>query len=223
MPQLTIIIPALNAAAHLPSCLAALQTSDVVLLVDGGSGDDTAARAQQLGAVVVAAPRGRGSQLRAGAARARTEWMLFLHADTVLEMGWRDEVAVFLSGPGNDQRAAVFHFALDDTAPEARRLERWVEWRTRVLGLPYGDQGLLIHRRLYESIGGYRPIPIMEDVDIMRRIGRRQIVLLKSRAATSAERWRRDGWLGRSARNMFCLSLYFLGVPPRSIARIYGR
>ena len=194
-----------------------------MLLVDGGSSDDTAARAQQLGAVVVTAPRGRGSQLRAGAAAARTDWLLFLHADTVLEMGWRDEVAVFMSGPGNDQRAAVFHFTLDDRAPDARRLERWVEWRTRVLGLPYGDQGLLMHRSLYDQIGGYRAIPIMEDVDIIRRVGRRRTVLLTSRAVTSAERWRREGWLRRSARNLFCLTLYFLGVPPQSIARVYGR
>ncbi len=192
-----------------------------LFVADGGSRDDTSAIAASAGARVLAAPRGRGAQLAAGAAIASGEWLLFLHADTRLADGWRPAVDAFMAEPRNHARAAAFRFALDDPSPAARRLERLVAWRCRALGLPYGDQGLLIARTLYDRVGGYRPLPIMEDVDLIRRIGRRNIALLPVAAVTSAERWRRDGWLARSARNLLCLALYFLGVPPRAIAAIY--
>ena len=88
-------------------------------------------------------------------------------------------------------------------------------------GLPYGDQGLLISRRHYDRIGGFRPMPLMEDVDIIRRIGRANMDVLNSRVVTSADRYRRGGWWGRPIRNMFCLGLYFLRVPPRILVRLY--
>jgi len=223
MPALTVIIPALNAAITLPRVLASLHRGDGCIVVDGGSSDATVACAERFGATAVRAPRGRGQQLRAGAHCVQTEWMLFLHADTALQEGWRAEVERFMCATTGTGRAAVFQFGLDDGSSAARRLERWVKWRTQSLGLPYGDQALLINRTLYDQIGGYRPIPIMEDVDIVRRIGRRRLVLLTSRAVTSAQRWRREGWLRRSARNLLCLSLYFIGVPPTTIARVYGQ
>ena len=110
---------------------------------------------------------------------------------------------------------------LDDPDPRARRIERLAAWRARVLGLPYGDQGLLIARPFYESIGGFRPIALMEDVDIVRRIGRRRLVLLDAGAETSAARYRRDGWLLRPLRNLTLLTCYFLGVPPGLLERYY--
>jgi len=91
----------------------------------------------------------------------------------------------------------------------------------RLFGLPYGDQGLLISRRLYDEVGGYRPLALMEDVDLVRRIGRHRLRRLDATALTSAERWRRDGWLRRSGRNLVCLALYALGVAPGHIARAY--
>ena len=223
MAPLTVIIPALDAAEHLPRCLTALKSATAIIVIDGGSADNTAAIAGKHGAAVHTAAPGRGEQLRAGAAHARTDWMLFLHADTVLDAVWHQEANAFMSQPSNISRAAVFQFALDDPAPQARRLERAVNWRTRTLGLPYGDQGLLIHRQLYNEIGGFRSMPIMEDVDIIRRIGRKRIVRLDACATTSALRWKRDGWYSRSARNLMCLGLYLLGVPPHRIIRIYER
>ena len=109
------------------------------------------------------------------------------------------------------------------SAALARRLERWVAWRVAVLALPYGDQGLLIHRSLYDRVGGYRPLPLMEDVDLVRRLGRRRLTVLGAAAVTSARRWRQDGWLRRSARNLLCLTLFYAGVPAERIARLYGR
>lgn len=222
--SLTIVIPALDAAARLGATLAACAAWDgaEVVVVDGGSRDGTAAVARAAGARVLGAPRGRGTQLAAGAAAARGDWLLFLHADTRPAPGWVEAVRRFMADPANRERAGHFAFALDDPSPQARRLERMVAWRCRALALPYGDQGLLIPRALYDALGGYRPIPIMEDVDLVRRLGRRRLAALPVAAVTSAERWRRDGWTRRSARNLACLALWFAGVPPRWIRRLYG-
>lgn len=219
---LDIVIPCLNATGTLPATLAALGPGGAVIVVDGGSADGSAALARAAGAVVVEAPRGRGPQLAAGAAAGRAPWLLFLHADTRLGPGWRAAVQRHVADPANRERAGYFRLRFDSPAPLARRWERAVAWRSRALGLPYGDQGLLIARSFYERLGGIRPLPLMEDVDLVRRIGRRRLVALEADALTSAERYERDGWLLRPARNLTCLSLYFAGVSPRLIQRLYG-
>lgn len=224
--RLSIVIPALNAATRLPACLAATREAGLLVadrvVVDGGSTDATAVAAREGGARVVIAPRGRGGQLAAGAAAATGEWLLFLHADTVLSPGWARAAAGFMRDTGKQDRAASFRFALDERSPGARRLEALVAWRCSVLGLPYGDQGLLIGRALYEAIGGFRPMPLYEDVDIVRRIGRARIAILPVAAVTAADRYRSAGYVLRPMRNLFCLGLYFAGVPPRILARLYG-
>ncbi|CAN0431008.1 unnamed protein product [Discosporangium mesarthrocarpum] len=221
-PNISVVIPTLNAATHLAAALEPV-TNRVgeVVTSDGGSTDETPEIASAAGARFVCSEKGRGQQLGAGAAAATGDWLVFLHADTVLSDGWLADVSAFVGNPENADRAAVFTFALDDPSPQARRMERMVAWRTRRLGLPYGDQGLLISRRHYDRIGGYRPMPLMEDVDIVRRIGRANIDVLKTRAVTSAARYRRGGWWGRPIRNICCLMLYFLHVPPRILVRLY--
>ncbi len=218
--MLSIVIPTLNAGAALPATLAALGGTAEVVVADGGSADATPEVARDLGARVVSTPRGRGIQFAAGANIARGAWLLLLHADTRLGSGWAEAAAAHMrAGAG---RAGHFRFALDSADPRARRLERAVAWRCRALALPYGDQGLLIHRDLLERVGGVRPIPLMEDVDLVRRLGRRRLAALDADALTSAARWERDGWHRRSARNLTCLGLWYAGVPPRLIARAYG-
>ena len=194
--------------------------ADEILVVDGGSSDRTIAVAERVGARVIIAPRGRGIQLRAGAEAARGDWLLFLHADTLPSRGWHEAVEAHIGA--RPDRAACFRFRLSARAWQARAIEKAVAARVRLLGLPYGDQGLLISRRLYRQVGGYRDLPLMEDVDLVRRVGRRRLIMLDADAFTSATRWRRDGWLRRSARNLACLGLYHLGVSPERIARLYG-
>ncbi|WP_431857171.1 TIGR04283 family arsenosugar biosynthesis glycosyltransferase [Azospirillum sp.] len=220
--RLDIVIPCLNAAGTLPATLGALGGGTEVIVADGGSTDGTAGVADALGVRVIRTPRGRGPQLAAGAAAGEAPWLLFLHADTRPGPGWRDAVERHIDAPGNAERAGYFRLRFDSAAPVARRWERAVAWRSRVFGLPYGDQGLLIARPFYETLGGFRPLPLMEDVDLARRIGRRRLVPLGAEAITSAARYERDGWLLRPARNLACLSLYALGVPPRLIRRLYG-
>jgi rSAM/selenodomain-associated transferase 2 len=222
--SLSVIIPTLNAAETLPETLAALRHSALVgevIVVDSGSIDATVSLAEAAGARVVVAPQGRGTQLAAGAEAAGGNWLLFLHADCRLEDKWETAVAAFLAVPDAASRAGYFDFALDDPAPAARRLERIVAWRCRTLALPYGDQGLLIARTLYKAVGGFAPLPLMEDVDLVRRLGRRRIAPIGVRCFASAQRYRRDGYVRRPLRNLLCLSLYLAGVPPSRIVRLY--
>jgi rSAM/selenodomain-associated transferase 2 len=196
-----------------------------VIVVDGGSADRTKEIVDQAGAQLFGERAERGRQLAAGAAKARFPWLLFLHADTVLEPGWERETSRFMERVDTGDHppaAAAFRFALDDQGPKPRLLERLVALRCRLLRLPYGDQGLLLPKSLYEEIGGFSPLPLMEDVDLVRRLGRRRTVMLRSRAVTSADRFRREGYLRRSGRNLACLALYALRVPTPVIRRIYG-
>jgi rSAM/selenodomain-associated transferase 2 len=213
--MLSVVIPTLNASTVLAATLNAINDADEVVVADGGSSDGTPALAAAMGAIVVCAPRGRGLQLAQGVSIARGEWLLLLHGDTRLTPGWREAL------PPADC-AGYFRFTLDSDDPRARRLERLVALRCRLFALPYGDQGLLIHRDLLRQVGGIKALPLMEDVDLVRRIGRRRLVPLDAAAITSAEKWERQGWYLRSLRNIGCLTLYFVGLPPRTIARLYG-
>ena len=211
-------MPTLDSAAGLAACLASAAGVDEIVVADGGSRDDSAAIAEAAGARFIEAPRGRGPQLRAGAAAALGDWLLFLHSDTRLGSGWRG-VAERHMGE-SPERAACFRLRLDAPEWQARWIERGVALRAGLLGLPYGDQGLLVPRALYARSGGFRALPLMEDVDLVRRLG--GVAVLPADAITSAERWHRDGWLRRSARNFACLGLWRLGMSPQRVAKLYG-
>jgi len=231
-PAIIAVIPALNAQARMPACLAALDEGlrsgvlRAIILSDGGSTDETLSVARRAGCAVLSATRSRGGQIAAGVEAARRlarigDGVLVLHADTVLEPGWTAPVQAALADARNRPRAFHFRFALDDPAPRARRLERQVNWRAERLRLPYGDQGLLIPFAMLDALGGYRPWPLFEDVDIVRRIGRNRLAALPVRAVTSAERFQREGYLARSSRNLLLLARYFTGARPDALARAY--
>lgn len=228
--MISVVIPTLNAESTLAATLSALIPAAVeglvreVIIVDGGSTDQTLRIADGSGAEIVRSTSGRGNQLVAGAARAKFPWLLFLHADTVLDPGWERDVSAFMERVDDGRRppaAAAFGFALDDTGMAPRLVEAMVRLRSGLLHLPYGDQGLLIPRPLYTEVGGFKPMPLMEDVDLIRRLGRRRLVMLRPRATTSAARYRSAGYLPRIARNQLCLALYFLAVPVERIRPIY--
>lgn len=171
----------------------------------------------------VTAPRGRGAQMDAGAAAARGRWLLFLHADSRLPADWLDVIREA------DQRPLVvggaFQLALDSRDWRARLLEAAVRLRVAIFGLPYGDQALFVRRAVFHSIGGFRNLPLMEDIDLVRRLKRQgRLHFARSAVTTSASRWEGDGWIRHSCRNVVRLARYIAGADPTFLARqYYGR
>ncbi|MBV2358588.1 TIGR04283 family arsenosugar biosynthesis glycosyltransferase [Thalassococcus sp. CAU 1522] len=221
---ISVIVPTVDAAGDLPACLAALGEGLSLGLIrelvisDGGSVDGTQGVAEAAGALLVTGPPSRGGQLRRGAEAAQGDWLLFLHADTVLAPGWSDAVLPVIAAPG------AYHFRLHFDVPgfAPRLVAGWANLRSRLFHLPYGDQGLLIHRALYDAVGGYPDIPLMEDVALARRLGRK-LGPLAARAITSAEKYRAQGWTRRGGRNLLTLGRYLAGADPAILARAYRR
>ena len=225
-PPLTVIVPTHNAQSDLLRLEESLASSHSLiadrLISDGGSSDGTVETAHRLGWRVITGTPGRGRQLAAGAALARTPWLLFLHADSLLHPHWMSAVTAFITHPANAQKAAYFRFALDAPERQARWLEKMVALRCLLFALPYGDQGLLIAADLYRRIGGYRDMPFMEDVDLIGRLKRQDKHLLPCHLKTSAIRYQQSGYGRRVLRNILCLAAYWIGVPPHRIAAYYN-
>ena len=222
---ISVIIPTLNAGDALESCLQALapgvaaQLIREVIVVDGGSSDRTILPAYQSGARVICSAPGRGRQLRTGGVNAKGDFFLFLHADTFLEGSWADNLLRHLES--DPQKAAAFTLAYRSPSPQARWLEKRANGRARLFGLPYGDQGLFISRQLYDETGGFPDQPLMEDVALIRKIGKSRLAILEARAFTSADKYERDGWRKRAYSNALLITRYFLGASPEKLAKKY--
>ena len=221
---ISVIIPTLNAEDRLSPCLAALMEGleagliRELIISDGRSEDATRRVAEAWGATVLQGAPSRGGQLRRGCAVAKSDWLLVLHADTVLARGWSKAVGAHLS---HSERAAWFRLRFDRGGFAARLVAAWANLRSR-FGLPYGDQGLLISSALYAKIGGYQDVPLMEDVAIARAL-RGKLLALDAQAITSAEKYVAQGWLRRGARNLWTLTRYFAGTDATTLAAQYRR
>ena len=221
-PLVSVVVPVLDDAPALERLLRRTPTHPLVeiLVVDGASDMGLEALTKDRGDVRLLRSRpGRGPQMNAGAAAAGGAWLLFLHADSTLPAGWVEAV----DGLAPAVAGGWFRFALDDEAWQARLLERAVAWRVRWFRLPYGDQGYFVRRDRFAALGGFDDVPLMEDVGFVRRLVRSGTVAeLPLSLVTSARRWRADGWVRRSARNLLLVSLYFAGVSPDRLAGWYA-
>jgi uncharacterized protein len=223
----TIVIPVLNDAAALASLLAGLPADPVleIIVVNGSEVSDPAMdalRARHPGLSWMQSPPGRGVQMNQGARHARGRWLVFLHADTRLGAGWVDVLRRLDEQP--QIVGGSFRFALDSPT----RWARWIEWgvriRVRLFDLAYGDQALFVRRTVFGELGGYKELPLMEDVDFIRRLRRRgRLAHAGVPALTSARRWERDGWLRRTVDNALLVALFLAGHPPERLARRYHR
>ena len=220
--MVSAIIPALNEESHIVAALTGVERTRCaeVIVVDGGSTDKTVQLAKESNAAVFLSKPGRSRQMNAGAARATGGSLLFLHADTVLPPGWPDVVTRTLREPGVIAGAFGFRIAGDFTG------KSFVEWaaglRSRWLQRPYGDQGLFLTRAVFEEMGGFADLPIMEDYEFTARLRRRgRIKTVHEAALTSGRRWQTLGVLRTTLRNQWMLAGYHLGVPPQELAKRY--
>jgi uncharacterized protein len=220
-PAVTLVIPVLLDADAASALLASLPASaDLEIIVVDGAADPKlrATMASHPAATLRQSGVGRARQMNAGAAGSTGEWLLFLHADSVLPPDWLPA----LVGLEDDVLGGWFQFRLDDSAWQARVIEWLTRWRVRHLQLPYGDQGLFVRRRVFDELGGYRDLPFMEDVEFVRRLVRAgRVSELPLPLRTSSRRWRGEGWFRRSGKNLALVSLYLLGVSPFRLARWY--
>ncbi len=223
-PSLSVIIPTLDEADHIEATLRAMAGSpDVeVIVLDGGSQDDTQAIARRAGARVYETSGGRAAQMNLGGAKARSGVLLFLHADTLLPDNFDRLALDCLATPGTV--AGAFEFATDESTASMRLIAAVANLRARWLQLPYGDQGIFLRKDVFRELGGYRQLSIMEDFDLVRRLARRgRVRIVRARAVTSARRWRRIGPWRTTLLNQAVVVLYYLGLPRGRIAALYHR
>ena len=222
-PELSILVPTYNERATLPFLLddlGGLRVPHEVVVADGGSTDGTVAYALERGVSVVSSPRGRGTQLGAAARGARASVLCALHADVRLPAATLATIDAWVATPA--ATALAFSLAIDGVGLPLALIAAAANVRSRVLHLPYGDQGLLMTRAMYEGAGGYPAIPIMEDVAIVRALSRSVgITISAERVVASARRWERDNPWGRSFRNVALLTAFLCGVSPERIAGWY--
>jgi rSAM/selenodomain-associated transferase 2/rSAM/selenodomain-associated transferase 1 len=221
---ISIIIPALNEAATIGETLCELECSPhlEVIVVDGGSKDNTVALAGSYGAKVIQSHPGKAVQMNAGAAAAAGDILLFLHADTLLSADFSDQIVAALNQKG--VVAGAFRLSIDSTAAGIRIIERMANWRSRFLRMPYGDQALFMKKSLFEEIGGFPDMPIMEDYVLVRRIKRKgRIVIVPAAAVTSPRRWLHLGILKTWLINQLIVIAYYLGASPEQLTRLYRR
>jgi rSAM/selenodomain-associated transferase 2 len=217
--SITVIIPSLDEELSIRAAVeSAAAGATELIVVDGGSSDATVAAATGAGARVVLGPRGRAAQMDVGAAQAAGEWLVFLHADTRLQAGWADTLRQLDA----DVVGGAFRFSLDSPRLRYRLVELAVRLRCAVLKLPYGDQGLFARRSCLGPSEVFGDVPILEDVDLARRLRRQgRFVFLPVRAVTSARRWEKYGFWRVTLLNWYVMALDALGWPRDRLARIY--
>ena len=193
-----------------------------VIVVDGGSQDGTVQMAQSLGVKVLSAPAGRACQMNAGAKAATGDILLFLHADTRLPVGFDTLIRKALCAAST--AAGAFELRINASLPSLRLIESGVNWRSRWLQMPYGDQAIFLKTEVFKEIDGFPELPIMEDFELIRRLRRKgRIVIISVPVLTSGRRWLRNGVFQTTLINQLVIIAYLLGVPPEQIRRWYRR
>ena len=219
--KLSIIIPALNEADILENTLQSLKNQAAeIIVVDGGSNDDTVEVALKFSPHVYISNRGRGIQQHTGAYQAHGNILLFLHADTLLPVGYQHMIDHAMAHPG--VVFGAFLLSIHPPKPAHDLIALMANLRSRILKVPYGDQALFVRRSTYFKVGGFQDWPIMEDVDLVRRLNRAgDFKLAQSFVQTSARRWQRENIVHTTLRNWSLIIRYCLGASPHVLARYY--
>ncbi len=224
--MISVIIPALNEAENIRGCIECVKAEEgdcEIIVCDGGSSDATTQIVRDHDDVIlIEAEKGRGAQMNRGAAAAEGEALLFLHADTKLERGWSQELLSALAD--ESVVGGAFTFKIGNPAMRYRLIESWVKLRCSFFCLPYGDQGIFVRRGIFDRVGGYRDIPLMEDVELIGRLkDEGRVVILEKSAVTHDRRWVSKGWIRVSVSNQMVMLMYKMGIDPYALARFYYR
>lgn len=220
--KISVIIPTLDERDCIRKAVASARddNADQIVVCDGGSADGTPAIARELGCQVIQSSPGRGQQLAQGATVATGDVLVFLHADSVLTTGCLKQIRQ----RATDGSWGCFQHQIDASGRRFRWLEKGNSWRARFRGLVYGDQTLWVHRKIYESVGGFAGVPLMEDVRIseaLRKTG--APLILPGPVRISARHWLRHGVIRTTLRNQFLMGLYRCGFSPDRISSLYRR
>lgn len=221
---ISIIIPVLNEAEIIESTLRQLQQPGLdIIVVDGGSQDRTAAIAANTGVkVITVAGQNRAAQMNAGAKIAQTELLLFLHADSQLPVNFVDLIAKTLKQPG--VVAGAFELAIAGADKSLRWIEKLVKMRSHFLSLPYGDQAIFTNKKVFDGVGGFDNLPIMEDFELIQRLKRQgKIAIVPENVITSGRRWQKLGVWQTTLINQLVIAGYYLGFPPAKLSNLYRR
>jgi len=221
---ISIIIPVLNEATIIKQTLGQLtQYSEIeIIVVDGGSQDETVAIAKTSAKVITAIGKGRAGQMNAGANLAQSEILLFLHADTQLPANFIDLVTKTLQQ--HQTIAGAFELAIDGSEMALRWVEMLVKLRSHLLSLPYGDQGIFISKSAFIEAGGFADLPIMEDFEFIRRIKRKgRIAIAPAKVTTSDRRWQKLGVWQTTLINQLMIAGYYLGISPTKLSQFYRK
>ena len=218
--MISVIIPVLNEAHHLPATLAALEHTNVeIIVVDGGSSDTSQQIARATGCTVINSPAGRARQMNSGAAMAQGEILVFLHGDTVLPGGFVSSIEQTLAQP--QVTAGAFSLDLHGCWWGLAMVSRWANIRSRLLQLPYGDQGIFLRQQTFNKIGGFADLPIMEDFCLARTLrSHGKIITLPHKVQSSGRHWEKRG-LAASLVNQLIILGFFLGLSPNLLAKFY--
>jgi rSAM/selenodomain-associated transferase 2 len=222
--KISLILPVLNEARFLSETLPLLSTLDQteIIVVDGGSRDGSPEIARRYTPLVFSDGPGRGRQMNAGASRATGEVLLFLHADSRVDASALSTLREALSGADHVIVGGAFRLEIESKRFGIRLIAAGANFRSRWLGLAYGDQGIFVRSSVFRRLGGYPEIPLMEDVSFVRRLRKEgKMILLSNPVVTSPRRWEKEGLFFTTVRNWTLLTLYLMGASPRCLSRWY--
>jgi rSAM/selenodomain-associated transferase 2 len=228
IPKLSIIIPVLNEENNIKNTLTAILKNQnneeiEIIVIDGGSTDNTISQVKNLGIEIYISPQiGRANQMNLGATKARGDILLFLHGDTIIPHNFARIIIDILAQ--SEVIGGAFSLKINGEKKALKFIETMANWRSHLFSLPYGDQGIFLKRSIFEEIGGFKNLAIMEDFDLIQRLKKQgKISIASAKVITSQRRWQKLGILQTTLINQLIIIGYYMGISPEKLKQFYRR